>query len=524
MIFSRHLTAFGGLMALCLMPQGALAQGTTPTISREVVQPLPPASAGDLAAALRRIGANPRDAQALLDAGWASLRLDDITAAASFFTRAEMLGEEIGGTVPAQARAGLAATQIYLRRPVEALQLFEEAERLGLPRDAHAADRGLANDLVGNNARAQEFYRLALAAGDDAEITRRLALSQAIAGDQQASDATLLPLLQRQDLAAYRMRAFALAALGKTEEAVAIADAVMPASLASRIAPYLRYMPRLTRAQQAAAAIFGHFPDAASIGKDDPRVAALAQNAVTTPPPAPLDSRLVPTGAPLGEIRPVAVPPPAQTPVQEPAPQLSLAQSSDDSSADTPAMAAQGGELPPVSAEPPSSQLAVAAPEPAAAQPEALLPEPPPSPPSLAEAFADFSLLPQQASAASGAVDVTAIEPRREVARSAEPAPPAPKPAAQPAHPSRIWVQVATGRDRSALAFDWRRFNRQSAQHFADRKAYVVKWGQTNRLVTGPFASRSEASAFVNTLKAAGIDSFTFTSSAGEAVDPLPGT
>jgi hypothetical protein len=40
-------------------------------------------------------------------------------------------------------------------------------------------------------------------------------------------------------------------------------------------------------------------------------------------------------------------------------------------------------------------------------------------------------------------------------------------------------------------------------------------------LVTGPFDSERAASKFVSDLKKAGIDSFTFTSEAGEEVTPL---
>src|SRR5690606_24671301 len=106
-------------------------------------------------------------------------------------------------------------------------------------------------------------YRLALSLGESAVVSRRLAISQAIAGDQRASEATLLPMLQRSDLAAYRARAFALAILGKAEEAVSIAETMLPERLSSRMAPYLRYMPHLTRPQQAAAANLGAFPRAA---------------------------------------------------------------------------------------------------------------------------------------------------------------------------------------------------------------------------------------------------------------------
>ena len=53
-------------------------------------------------------------------------------------------------------------------------------------------------------------------------------------------------------------------------------------------------------------------------------------------------------------------------------------------------------------------------------------------------------------------------------------------------------------------------------------KPYLADWGQTNRLLAGPFAHEKAAKSAVSALKAEGIDSFTFTSSAGEEVDELP--
>ncbi len=78
---------------------------------------------------------------------------------------------------------------------------------------------------------------------------------------------------------------------------------MLPERLSSRLAPYLRYMPRLTRAQQAAAANLGVFPRAAEIGRDDPALAAYAAPAAAAPPPGAADLRLVPSGQPLGSRR-----------------------------------------------------------------------------------------------------------------------------------------------------------------------------------------------------------------------------
>ncbi len=449
-------------------------------------------------------------------------------------------------------------------------------------------------------------------------MTRRLAISQAITGDQRASESTLLPLLQRSDLAAYRARAFALAIVGKSEEAVSIAQTMLPGSLSNRMAPYLRYMPRLTRAQQAAAANLGRFPPADQIGRDSPAIAALSQQAAAPAQLAALapGARLEPSGQPLGSSASAAAatrerrssrepvvrqpapqaaaglqpppskpwpsrdsrvvtgisssartttPTPAQTPtpapapapataparvasapsvaqaapaspVTEPAPQLASAQPVTPQPVVV-ARADPGTELPPVGgggqvalavpapSAAPRPPLSVAVPAaqpgaaPATAQPApAPATDPVPDQRTLADAFAEFAQ-PSAVAPASNAVDITKIDVRREKPPvKEEPKVEKPKP---PAHPSRVWVQVATGRDTKALGFDWRRISREAGPLLAKRQPYLAKWGQTNRLVTGPYASEAEAQKAVSDLKKKGLDSFTFTSDEGEAVNPL---
>ncbi|HEX7711909.1 MAG TPA: SPOR domain-containing protein [Sphingomonadaceae bacterium] len=550
--------------------------------SHEVVQPLPPKGTSDLDDALKRLAADPRDSAALIQAGDASLKLNDVDAAIGFYTRAEALGASGG-----EAKAGLAAAQVYKKMPVEALRLFDEAERAGVSRTVHASDHGLAYDLVGDNAHAQEYYRLALQQYADDETTRRLALSEAIGGDQAASERTLLPLLQHRDLASYRTRAFALAALGKADEAVSIADTMMPAALAGRIAPYLRYMPRLTRAQQAAAANFGHFPEANAIGRDDARIAAYAaRSKVATAGPTTGDQRLVPTGAPLGSAtRPAPArgsstrpTPPANTAVTQtpsrstasattppprpagsavanlstaPATQPTLAPAPRPVASAGPNMATQlprpsvavGASQPAPAALPPKAgfdlnavpanktgpievaQVEHSAPVPASAPPSSppavsrAAAAPPPAQ-SLEEAFAEFETVKTPARRAAGAVDVTAIKPARE-APPPKPEPPKAKPA-KPKNPSRVWVQVATGGNRKALGKDWERITKKAPKEFRKRDGYLVDWGRTNRLVTGPFADEDKAQDFITELKKAGLSTFMFTSDDGEEVVPLP--
>lgn len=629
------LAGIGGLIAMPLAAQ---------TVSRPVVQALPPAAVAELQTALRRLARDTRDLDALIDAGTASLQLGDIDAAIGFFGRAEDLS-------PGNPRikVGLAGAFLRSDRPLEALRLFSEAESAGASTAALAGDRGLAYDLVGDNASAQAQYRRALGSGGDDELQRRLALSHAILGNREGFEQTLLPMLNSRDFGAYRVRAFGLAILGDEEEAVAIAEAVMPEALADKIVPYLRYMPRLTRAQQAAAGNLGIFPRAAQIGRDDPRIAQYSANSAapivirTAPQAVASGSRLAPAGPPLGASSGQANPataenaagasPPAarktrsvnlrssrraresrdadaaaQVPQNDPEtrrrariaagmarsnrrsasgasqPERSAAQvqttERGQGAAQVPVSQLAGtrlampgtapdatltasGELPPLKADQvaaptprgdssapqtqsarPSIALADPAPDglsasgspaaPAAATPVIVARQDPvtavpesttatpvlPEPASVEEAFAAFAIAP--AGAPAGGIDITSIDPPREVRRAeARPAPKAAETPPPPAHPSRIWVQVATGRDREALAFDWRRISRKAGDLLGGRKGHLAQWNDSNRLLAGPIESRSAAQELVTALEAEDVDSFIFTSRAGETVEPL---
>jgi len=137
--------------------------------------------------------------------------------------------------------------------------------------------------------------------------------------------------------------------------------------------------------------------------------------------------------------------------------------------------------------------------------------------PSVAQAFAVFaSPKPVTAPAIADAVDITTIEPPIEKPIVAKAAP------AKPVNPSRIWVQVATGRVRSALRFDWRRIARKAPEVLSEAKPFVADWGQTSRLLTGPYANAKDARAALNALAKAGVDAFQFTSDEGEEIQPLP--
>jgi hypothetical protein len=511
----------------------ALAFASVPLAAQEVVQQLPDPAAAALNDAMRRLGRNPASLPALLDAGRAALSLNDIDAAAGFFERARAIAPGDGAVL-----AGRALVAVRQLNPTQALELFAAARAAGEDLDPYASEHGLALDLTGQNSAAQERYGVALAGGSNPEVERRLALSFAIAGDQAASEATLRPLLDQRDVAAYRTRAFALAILGREEEAVSIAEVMLPARVAVRMDPYLRRMRTLTPSQQAAAANLGVFP--ADADRGEVQLARRVQQPAVPEPSGTSDARLIPAGEPLGPSAEdlAAMDDPAVL-VEAPAPTAAPPVVVAVLSPELPALvrpAAPPAPPPPPPAPPPPAPVVVArleTPVPTPARSFSIAaPEPVTTPApaaaveeevSLAEAFAAFtrpSALPASR-AMPGAVDITAIEPVREVRRPPPPPPPPPSPPPPPPHPSRHWVQVATGQDVAAFRFDWRRMVREADGALNGRTPYRARWGQTNRLLTGPFASTREANAFVTRLTEAGIDAFRFTSSSGEEVVAL---
>lgn len=570
-------------VALVLAASPARAQGTAPAVSQPVVQPLPTKSAGmRLNDALNKLARNPQDVEALIEAGRASLDLGDVQAAIGFYQRANTLWP---GSV--RVKAGLAGAYVLSGDPVTAINLFAEAERLG-PLDAMAlSDRGLAYDLVGDNQTAQQYYRRSLGLAANDETSRRLALSLAIFGDKRGMDAALAPLIERNDKAAWRMLAFAQAILGNLTGAETIVRQSVSEPMAEKMVGYMSFMPKLTPAQQAAAANLGIFPRSAEIGQDDPRYAQYARPrpvlAVATPvaapaqvkrkdkgkdkgkakdkppvlavaaPPVPIVSREV-NGKPVQVASITPTPTPVPRPVPAPAPRP----------APTPAPVPVPAPVPlPVPAPVPKPvPVSTPSPAPAPAGPgfmtidpgtrggggfdlrtvspaPAPVPAPSPAPAprrSVDEAFAGFDAPSREVEPQAGAVDVRTVRP------AAPPPPPAPKdskdPKAKdkdkskdkgrdakpvtPSHPSRIWVQVATGRDKNALNFDWKRMVREAPELFKGQRPHIASWGQTNRLLAGSFASQKEANAFLASLKKQGITGgFIWTSPAGQVVDAV---
>lgn len=231
-----------------------------PAAAQGSYSPYDETPAAALARYIHALADDPKDFTALIGAGRAALELGDPQAAAGFFARAD----EVNPRSP-DPQAGMGAVSVATGEARAALPYFKRAQQLGAPASALACSRGLAYDLLGQQALAQADYRLALAGRDADEASRRLALSLAISGNRAAALQALSPLLAKRDAGAGRVRAFVLALTGDSSGAMAAADAAMPGSWSS-VGPFLKRLPTLGAGQKAAAVNLGVFPDASSSG------------------------------------------------------------------------------------------------------------------------------------------------------------------------------------------------------------------------------------------------------------------
>jgi Flp pilus assembly protein TadD len=279
------------------------------------------AARGDSAEALSRylriLAATPDDMVALIGAGRAALDVGDTNAAAGFFSRADVLDPKNG-----QVKAGLAGTMLANGNARAALRLFNEAVTLGVNQADIAADRGLAYDLRGAPKRAQADYGLALRTKPSDVVTRRLALSYAIAGDRVSALATLDPLLRKQDVPAWRDRVFVYALTGDLVDAQHDAALVLPPDQVAELNPYLPRLAGLKQSDKAAAVHFGRFPgetppEAKPVVVAAPRIQV--DRATLAPPSAPVQ-----TFAEVAAASQAASAPPAKEPQVSPAAQTKL--------------------------------------------------------------------------------------------------------------------------------------------------------------------------------------------------------
>lgn len=260
-----------------------------PQTSPMMVQPVGDADA--LASEIRLLAADPNNVQALVRAGELALKLEDPTAAATFFARAARIDPR-----NPRIKAGEGSLLVTAERPGEALRHFGEAESLGGDVRSFAADRGLAYDLIGEQDRAQREYRFALRAAEDDETRRRYALSLGISGKRELALKEIEPLLRKSDRGAWRSRAFILAMGGDKAGAERIATTMMPAGMAQGLQPFFEILPSLRPADRAFAVHFGEVRASPTRLADARMIPPLA--ALRPDPTAPVDSVATPRPPP----------------------------------------------------------------------------------------------------------------------------------------------------------------------------------------------------------------------------------
>lgn len=549
---------------------GLLLAGTAQ--AQPQVQAIRPSGAENLSRNLSRLASNPRDVDALIGAGEAAIDMDDMQAAAGFFSRADAVQPNNG-----RVKAGLGRVMLKSQNPAEALRLFDQAVRLGYGEAQLLADRGLARDLTGDQAGAQRDYQTALRrTPNDLELTYRYAASLGISGQVDAADKLLQPLLYKSDRPAWRYRAFILAMNNRQDEARKIAMQTMPGQLATALTPYMQKMPYLTAAQKAAAVHFGHFPatvgtsiaavtPAPPAGTAAPVAAPPARPAASAPVARPSLSSRSRASRERGTLANATMTARAPVPAARSAPAPVAAASAPPPNGHVQGPPAPGTEpLPtprpqqPASASTASQLNAITLAQ--AAPPQAPAPAPAPVPPvsrqqpnpeatrSLADIIRAIDVPETERQSSVQPVDLAEIE-KMQAARRAAAADKAKKAAAKAkaeaaakakaeadakakkeaeekarlaANPSRNWVQIGTGGDRGALAFTLKGLRRKY-DDVAPQDAWVANWGRTNRLLIGPFASFTRAKTVESKLKAAGADAFAWRSDAGEVVERMGG-
>jgi len=242
--------------ALLACAAGLAVAIATPAAAHGSYSPYDESPTTALARYVRDLAQNPKDFQTLIGAGRAALEIGDAQAAAGFFARAD----EVNPRSPFP-QAGMGAVQVANGDAQAALPYFTRAQQLGATQAMLGCDRGLAYDMLGQQALAQADYRAALAGADSDEARRRLALSLAISGDKAGALAAIAPLSAKGDATSARVRAFVLALTGDSNAAMGAINAAMPGSWAS-VAPFLQRLPSLAAGQKAAAVNLGIFPDA----------------------------------------------------------------------------------------------------------------------------------------------------------------------------------------------------------------------------------------------------------------------
>ncbi len=532
-----------------------------------------PADPGtSLAGALRTLSSEPRNFQALVAAGRASLDMGDTQAAAGFYGRAEEASPQ--SPVP---KIGMGAAMTAMGDARGGMTYFERASALGAPQSLLALDRGLAFDLLGQQSKAQSDYRAAMFGAQADEARRRLALSLAISRDIKGAAAMLEPLLRRRDPGAVRTNAFVLALAGDREGARRTIDAALPGA-GARFEPFFRLLPVLRPDEKAMAVHLGEFPkDAAqryasaeristspvlSIGNTSEIMVEQPRRTVQvqfTPPKNVKVSKVKPpkptltqVEAPRRAVREAAVPSTwmaMSRPTLDPSRYASKRRKPEAAAVGTPKKAAPADPEPrpgfatdklmpvadapeplvPVNVgavlnedgEPIRTVEALPASQP---RPDPILfaqadPPPPPRPTPKLEIKRPPAPKPKVELAR---LDLSkAAKVKAEAQTSKAEAQKSKEAAKKKAPASPYFVQLASGAHADRMAGEFKKIKAKKPTLFSGKSAQVTRGKDLFRLVIGPFKNRDDSGDFVNQLSKAGIDGFTYTAPDGMTFEKI---
>lgn len=91
------------------------------------------------------------------------------------------------------------------------------------------------------------------------------------------------------------------------------------------------------------------------------------------------------------------------------------------------------------------------------------------------------------------------------------------------ANPGRIWVQLATGANRSGLPITFRKLKGDAPKALGDRQGWFVPFRSTYRLLVGPMKGPGDARQLVTALSKEGVSATTYGSEPGQEVTRLGG-
>ena len=172
----------------------AVAFAAMPAAAQGSYSPYDETATSALGRYVRQLASDPKDFDALIGAGKSALEIGDAQAAAGFFARADDVNPH--SPLP---QAGMGAVSVLNGDARAALSYFARAQQLGATSVTLGCYRGLAYDLLGQQASAQADYRAAMKGPDGDEARKRLALSLAISGDRVQALQILAPLSAKGD-------------------------------------------------------------------------------------------------------------------------------------------------------------------------------------------------------------------------------------------------------------------------------------------------------------------------------------